>query len=65
MKSNPKFIQDKILGGEMAASLARLAAASSNKVEKKGAIYSTKEDMSVEGGRRDSVLLKEFDGKLI
>ena len=49
----------------MAVSLARLAA-SSAKVEKKSSLYSTKEDMSVEGGRRDRdrEQLRDFDEKL-
>lgn len=51
----------------MVASLAKLAA-SSAKVEKKStAAYSTKEDMSVEGGRRerDREQLRDFDEKLL
>ena len=65
MRSKPQFIQNKILGGQMAVSLARLAA-SSAKVEKKSSLYSTKEDMSVEGGRRDREReqLRDFDEKL-
>jgi hypothetical protein len=67
MRNKPQFIQDKILGGQMVASLAKLAA-SSAKVEKKStAAYSTKEDMSVEGGRRerDREQLRDFDEKLL
>ena len=66
MRKLPQFIKNKLIGSRLAVSESRLAA-SSIEAEKKGnSFYSTKEDMSVEGSRRDREReqLRDFDDKL-
>ena len=56
----PQHITDKITSGKEAVAKATVE---ENTVEKKMG-YSTKEGMEIEGKRRESELLKEFDKKL-
>ena len=66
MRKLPQFIKNKLIGSRLAVSESRLAASSTAEVEKKGSLYSTKEDMSIEGSRRDREReqLRDFDDKL-
>ena len=68
MRKLPQFIKNKLIGSRRAVTESRLAA-TSTEVEKKGTLYSTKEDMSVEGSRRDRERereqLRDFDDKLL
>ena len=67
MRKLPQFIKNKLIGSRLAVTESRLAA-TSTEVDKKGILYSTKEDMSVEGSRRDRdrerEQLRDFDDKL-
>lgn len=58
----PQHIMDKITSGREAVAKASVEDENTNGEKKMG--YSTKESMEVEGKRRDSELLKEFDKKL-